>query len=84
MERKSSHKLPFYSFKNSYKTSWILSFIKQVTLVEIITFLFVFQFVLALIFSICFLSLHNRNNSRDGETMFVIINLNNDNNRNGE
>ena len=50
MERKSGHKLPFYSFKNSYKPLWIWYFIKQVTLVEIITFLFVFQIGLASIF----------------------------------
>ena len=57
---------------------------QQVSLVEIVTFLFVFQIVLALIFSICLLSLHNGNNCRYGETMFVIITLHNDNNRNGE
>ena len=51
------------------------------TLVEIVTFLFVFKIVLASIFGVCLLSLHNRNNCRYGETMFVI---NNDNNRNGE
>ena len=54
------------------------------TLVEIVTFLFVFKIVLASIFSICLLSLHNRNNCRYGETMFAIITLHNDNNRNGE
>ena len=53
-----------------------------VTLVEIVTFLFVFQNVLASIFSICLLSLHNRNNCRDRETIFVIITLHNDDNRN--
>ena len=43
MERKSSHKLPFHSFKNSYKPLWIWSFNQQVTLVEIVFFfLFVF------------------------------------------
>ena len=42
MERKSSEKLPFYSFKNSYKPLWIWYFNQQVTLVEIVTFLFVF------------------------------------------
>ena len=42
MERKSSHKLPFYSFKNSYKLLWIWYFNQQVTLVEIVIFLFVF------------------------------------------
>ena len=59
-------------------------FNQQVTLVEIVTFLFVFWIVLASIFSIYLLSLHNRNNFRYGETMFVIITLHNDNNRNGE
>ena len=84
MGRKSSHKLPLYSFKNSYKPLWIWYFNQQVTLVEIVTFLFVFQIVLASIFIICVLLLHNRNNCRYEETMFVIITLHNDNNRNGE
>ena len=72
------------AFKNSYKTLSISYFNQQVTLVEIVTFLFVFEIVLASIFSIYLLSLHNRNNCRYGETMFVIITLHNDNNRNGE
>ena len=42
MERKSSHKLPYYSFKNSYKPLGIWYFNQKVTLVEIVTFLFVF------------------------------------------
>ena len=42
MERKSSHKSPFYSFKNRYKPLWIWYFNQQVTLFEIGTFLFVF------------------------------------------
>ena len=41
MERKS-HKLPVYSFENSYKPLYIWYFNQQVTLVEIVTFLFVF------------------------------------------
>ena len=41
MESKSRHKLPFYSFKNSYKPFWIWYFTQQVTLVKIVTFLFV-------------------------------------------
>ena len=84
MKWKSSHKLHSHSFKNSYKPLWIWYFKEQVTLVEIVAFLFVFYVVLASIFSICLLSLYNRNNCRDGETMFVIITLHNDNNRNGE
>ena len=84
MERKSYYKLPFYSFKNSYKPLWIWYFNQQVTLVGIVTFIFVFKIVLALIFSICLLSLHKRNNCRYGETVFVIITLHTDNNRNGE
>ena len=42
MERKSGHKLQFYSFKNSYKPLLIWYFNQQVTLVEIVTFLFIF------------------------------------------
>ena len=49
-----------------------------------VTFSFVFLFVLATIFSICLLSLRNRNNCSDGETMLVIINLRNEHNRYGE
>ena len=42
IDGKNSHKLPFYSFKNSYKPLWIWYFNQQMTLVEIVTFLFVF------------------------------------------
>ena len=40
--------------------------------------------MLASIFSMCLLSLYNRNNCCDKETMLVIITLHSGNNRNGE
>ena len=40
--------------------------------------------VLASIFSICLLSQRNKNNCRDGETIFVIITLHNETKRYGE